>query len=186
MRNALAGVLLAVLAGCLVSGCGPKESTKEMEPLTIKPAEEPVPPEEAPPSDWGLVDNGGFDGTQGWTTASARIVDGKAILQKTGNYSFARLFQTLPPLEENARYVLSMRLSAESTPDEKVVADLTAEGYQSARRKLVVLPEEISPEATTFDKVVPAEMPPDSVVLRVFTSSTKPVVVDDVSLLKLE
>jgi hypothetical protein len=186
MRNALAGVLLAALAGCLVSGCGSKEPTKEMEPVTLTPTEEPVPPGEKPPPDWGIVVNGGFDGTEGWMKASARIADGKAILQRTGNYSFARLLQTLPHLEENARYVLSVRLSAESTPDDKVVADLTAEGYQSARRKLSVLPEEIGPEAITFEKVVPAETPPDSVVLRVFTRSTKPVVVDDVALVKLE
>lgn len=133
-----------------------------------------------------MVAGGGFGGPQGWAAHSARITGGKAILQKSGEFKLARLMQKVTGLEPDSRYVLSLRLRAEQAPDADVVADLVGPGYESARRRLAVTPEQILPRFKTFEKVVPTETPPDSVMLRVFTTSTVPVTVDDVSLTKLD
>ncbi len=164
-----------------IGGCGGKEEP----PARIDVEEVPPVAGEVPP-DWGLVANGGFDSSEGWTTASVRFAGGTAILQKQEEFQIARAVQPIKGLEPDSKYVLSLRLNADSVPDAQVVADLVGPDYESARRKLIIHPDEIGVEPMTFEKVIFSETPPDSVALRVFTRSTKPVVVDDVALVKLE
>jgi hypothetical protein len=181
MTRLLCCSLLIAVAILGVGGCGGKE-----EPAARVEIEETPPVEGEAAPDWGLVTNGGFDGGEGWATASVRVVDGKAILQRNEEFQIARAIQPLEGLEPDSKYVLSLRLSADAVPEAQVVADLVGPGYESARRKLVVHPDEISTEPKVFEKIMFSETPPDSVALRVFSKSTKPVVVDDVSLVKLE
>jgi hypothetical protein len=174
-------VLLLSIALLGVGGCGGKEEPAARVEIEEAP---PVVGEVAP--DWGLVANGGFDTSDDWATASVRFVDGRAIFEKKEAFQIARAIQSIEGLEPDCKYVLSLRLSADSVPDAEVIAGVVGPGYESARRRLVVHPDEITTEPKTFEKIMFSETPPDSVALRIFTRSTKPVVVDNVSLVKLE
>jgi hypothetical protein len=184
MKVVFGAMLVAMVSACTLAGCAREETSVQELPVVEVP--EPPPKTEPTPPDYGLVIDGGFDGEGQWRTASARVAGGVASLQVTGDYTLSRLHQNLAGLQSDSRYMLSMKIRAESTPDAPVVADLIGSGYESAKRKLQAEPTEITPTFNTFEKVMPTDVPPDTVTLRVFTTSTMPIVIDDVSLKKMD
>jgi hypothetical protein len=183
MRKALCAVIIGALATWLAAGCGQKEPEQE-------PAQPPkeivteIAPREAEPSPTrDLIKNGGFDAKDGWSAAPRAIRDGRAVLQKTEGSEWAHLKQLISGLEPDSRYALSLRLRAEHTPDDGVVANLIGADYASAR--LIVQSAEIGPEFKAFKRIISSGTPPDTVTLRIFTRSAVALQVDDVSLTKL-
>jgi hypothetical protein len=180
----------ALVATALVwtfAGCGGKEAVQEKAPPDQMADEKVVAPEEQVAPDWGLVTNGGFDGPEGWKLSGASVADGQAVLEKAPDAEFCAVSQAIIGLEPDARYVLSVRARADATPDAELLLDVIGkEGYRGGQRKLRVRGDEIGPEFRAFERVIPSDTPPRAVTLRVVSSSTVPVFVDDVALTKLD
>jgi hypothetical protein len=183
MKKTALAVIVSALATCLLASCGQKEAKTETAQRPEDVAREVPPPKVEPSPPRSLIRNGGFDAEEGWSAAPRAIRDGRATLQKGEGSEWAHLRQLVLGLEPNSRYALSLRLRAEQSPDDGVVANLIGADYASAR--LMVKPEEIGPEFKAFRRVISSDAPPDTVTLRVFTKSTVPIQVDDVSLTKL-
>ena len=180
--------LLAAATLWALAGCGGEKPVKGEAPADRMAEQGAAAPatEQAGP-DWGLVTNGGFDGSESWKLSTASVVDGEAVLEMTPESKFCAVSQSIVGLETNARYVLSVRARADTTPDSELLLDVIGkEGYRGGQRKLRIRPDEIGPEFRTFERVIPSDTPPRVVTLRVVSSSTVPVIVDDVSLTKLD
>jgi hypothetical protein len=133
-----------------------------------------------------LVASGGFEHAAPWRPWMARIADGVAILSAHGDSGASRVRQPIQGLKPNCWYRLAVRIRADQTPDSWVMVDLIGDGYESPEQKLRIMPAEISSEFKTFERVIPSGSPPASVLLRLYSFSSLPVVVDDVHLSETE
>lgn len=125
----------------------------------------------------------GLDDRLAWECEYATIKDGVASLQSPDGVQVAQIRQKLKTLKPFTNYTLSVRVRAASTPTAQLSVDLYLEDvYDNPDQELVVLPSHVGPEYLTFYRTINTGSFPEQPYLRVFTFSTVPMEVTQVSL----
>lgn len=128
-----------------------------------------------------LILYGGMEQPGAWRLGNAAIEDGVLRLGVENEADIAVASQRLPPLAARGTLLLSIRAKAHGATDDLNV-DLYGFGWDSPLQQLVITPAELTDQFRRYATLIRSGSSDMGIRVRLFTSSTKPILVDEVVL----
>jgi len=133
-----------------------------------------------------LINDSSLDNRLAWESMNASIAEGTVQIQSPDGVDPGMVRQVITALKPDTHYKMSATARALNTPTSQLSVDLFIdESYDSPDQELVVMPMEIGPNYTTFHRIVNTGSFTEQPYIRIFTLSTVPVEISDVSLIEV-
>jgi len=134
-----------------------------------------------------IINDPGMDNRLAWESMNASIAEGTVQIQSPDGIDPGMIRQVIAPLKPNTHYKMTATARAMNTPTSQLSVDLFIdETYDNPDQELIVVPMEIGPNYTTFHRIVNTGSFSGEPYIRIFTLSTVPIEIDDVSLVEVE
>jgi hypothetical protein len=129
------------------------------------------------------VSDSGIDNRLQWEAMNAAIAEGTVLLTSPDGVEASQIRQKLTDLSPNTDYRISVKARALHTPTAQLSVDLFIdETYDSPDQELLVRPDEIEPVYQIYHRTIQSGSFAEQPYLRIFTFSTVPVEVDEVTI----
>lgn len=124
----------------------------------------------------------GMDSPAEWRLEGCVVEGGVMMLPRAGEAGPATAMRLLPPLPDTGTLVLTVRARA-TDPDSALHLDLWGFGLDDPAQQLTLQPVELGADFASTTILLPSGSSDHGIWLRVFTSSTSPIEVDDIDLI---
>lgn len=133
-----------------------------------------------------LINDSSLDNRLAWESMNASIAEGTVQIQSPDGVDPGMIRQVLTSLKPETHYKMSATARALNTPTSQLSVDLFIdESYDNPDQELIVMPTEIGPNYTTFHRIVNTGSFSEQPYIRIFTLSTVPVEISDISLIEV-
>jgi hypothetical protein len=132
-----------------------------------------------------LVSDGGIDNRLSWESMNATIAEGSVLLISPDGLDVSQIRQKLTDLMPNTEYRVSVKARALNTPTSQLSIDLFIdETYDSPDQELIVPADELEPVYRIYHRTINSGVFREQPYLRIFTFSTVPVEVEEVTVVE--